>query len=343
MPAVRRATIGDVASSCGLSKTTVSKVMNVPPEELDVPAATRQRVLEAAERLGYRPSWRARAFASRRTHTIGLIHRDPIPMFRGDFWYDIVFGLTAGFDHAGYDAQLVSASAQRTRWRDMLMDERLDGCVVMHELTAHVAEALVQARLPVVLLNAEGTGAWTRVVPDDHDGARQLARHLVTLGHRRIAFVHNSAVLAHFSFGQRLAGIRQAMDEAGVGRPILEVKGEPDEAVQQIVAMPADERPTALVAYHDLVALPLLHACWRAGLRVPQDVSIGTFNDVPATRLSIPPLTTVSVPAADMAGRAVELLLSRLRDPRRAPRPAAERVVLPERLVVRESTAAPAG
>jgi len=357
---VRRATIGDVARSCGLSKTTVSKVMNLPPEELDVPPVTRQRVVDAARALGYRPNWRARAFASRRTHTVGLIHRESVPL-GGELLHEIIITLGHALHAAGYELQFVGASQEDQRWRELLLDERLDACIVVHELKPHVRDVLLEAALPAVLLNVVEDGPWPHVVADDVDGGMQVTRHLLSLGHRRIAFFDYNRPTRHMSARSRFTGMNRALAEAGLppaAAPL--VVDDPVAWAGQLVAQPRNERPTALVTYDVNVALPLLHGCWRHGLRVPADLSVATFNDVPATRISIPPLTAVAVPAREMAVEAVRLLMAQLAPSTDAAADAADadaaadeseagtavvppHVVLPEHLTVRESTGAPPG
>lgn len=334
----KRVTITDVANSCGLSKTTVSKVMNVPAEKLDVPESTRQRVLEACNRLGYRPSWRARAFASRRTQTIGLIHRNAMPFFGNEIWLVMLEQLITRFHERGYDLQFVPAPAGSDRWKRMLLDERLDGCVVTHDFGApDLQQVLAEADLPTVLLNGEHAGI-PNILPDDLDGSVQATRYLLSLGHRAMAFAESHGPARHISFRNRREGFRRAMTEAGHGATATLISAPADEIVAQIRAM--RPRPTAVLTYDDFVALRLLHVCWEQGIKVPDDLSVATFNDVAMTRFSIPALTAVRLPVVDMAKAAVDLLMEQIESgvpALRATKPPAG-VVLPETLVVRAST-----
>lgn len=332
------ATILDVARACQLSKTTVSKVMNLPEERLDVSAATRRRVLAAAQRLGYRPNWLARAFAHGRTHTIGLLHIGAVPLVASGLWRDLLQDLTARLQASHFDVQMVPSDLDAERLRQHLLDARLEGCVVLHELTDTLLALLKQSGLPAVALNADGRGYCPAVLPDDGGGARALTEHLLALGHRRIVFVegtHNRA--RHFSYRCRYEGIAQALAAAGVGRAPLWISDEPAAITDRVLALVP--RPTAVIAYDDHLALPLLHGFWRRGLDVPRDISVATFNNSDITRYTIPPLTTMDVPAVQVARDAAEILLRQLEGAARGPR---HTVLVPETLVVRESTAAPA-
>ncbi len=336
---MKRPTIMDVALASGVSKTTVSKVMNVPAELLDVPASTRDRVLKASRELGYQPSWRARAFARGKTHAIGLVHVEAVPMFVGELWQGMVAALIDSLHDAGYDAQFVPASGG-DRWKQLLMDQRLDGCVIFHELLPEVAETLQRAKLPAVLLNASDP-RYTSVVPDDRQGARDLTEYLLKLGHQRIAFIDLAKTARHFSFRERRGGFLDTMTAAGLKESAVLISESRDEAMRQLLAVQTDI--TAVITYSDNVALPVMHELWRRGIRVPDDLTVVTFNDVPITRLSNPPLTTVSIPAAEIGRRAAELIVKQIESPEEAdPKSRADRrVVLPETLIVRESSVGP--
>lgn len=338
---IKRPTIGDVARVCGLSKTTVSKVMNVAPEIIDVPESTRQRVLAACKELAYQPSWRARALRQGRTHVLAFIHRDPIPMI-SDAWHRLAGRLNQVSKDRGYQLQLVSAPADADGWRQMLGEQRFDGCFIFQDVGELAEDVLQESALPTVFVNAYGS-KYPSVLPDDRQGGYLLTRHLIDLGHRGIAFVLGDGVDAshrHFSVRHRIEGYRRALEESGLtAEDPIEVHS--FEAAAVIAKLPT--KPTAVVAYNANVAIPFLHGCWEQGIRVPADLSVGTFNDVLATRHSIPPLTTIDVPAAEVAERASALLLQQIESRGASPRDATgrpEMILLPERLVVRESTRA---
>lgn len=334
---MKRATIMDVARACGVSATTVSKVMNVSPELIDVPEGTRKRVLEVSRQLGYQASWRARAFARGKTHVIGLLHRQTNPLLASHLWHRMVGTLASVAQDQSYDVQFVPLSRSSDRWRSMLLDQRLDGCIVAHELWPQVAETIRTANLPAVLLNALQDG-FDSVVPDDAQGARLVTQHLIDLGHRAVALVDEVPGSKHFSLQERQKSFLATMTAAGLGDAAMILSGD---SVSEMLGRirGAKPAPTAVITYGDTTALPLLHACWEQGIRVPQDMSVATFNDVPFTRFSVPPLTTVDIPVEHLARRAMEILLERVRDSAKPAEPICE--MLPEQLIVRRSTTAP--
>ncbi|MEX0775096.1 MAG: LacI family DNA-binding transcriptional regulator [Phycisphaeraceae bacterium] len=333
-----RVTIKDVAAASGVSISTVSKVMNRPLNLLDISEAARKRVLEAAGRLGYRASWRARAFVSGRTHMVALIHPHNLPLISNDLWADAFRTLSDGLSERGYDPQFVSGGdAHIQRCRQMLLDQRFDGVVILNQLRPEVEYALEQAGLPAVLVNAEPREGHACVIPDDRQGGRDLTRHLLSLGHRRVVFnCVSQGVRKHFSYEARLTGINDALAEAGLPAALCVVNPDRQETVTQVLA--AQPRPTAIIEYHSSGVLELLRACWKCGLSVPGQLSIATFNDTPITRNTVPSMTTVGVPSVEMAGVALEILSVGLESGQPL---APQRVVMPETLIVRESTVPP--
>ncbi len=335
-----RPTIADVARHCGLSKGTVSKALNIPAEQCPVREATRERVMQAAKDLGYRPSWLARALAKQKTHTVGLLYARLMPPVVGIYERLIVI-LAASLQHRGYHLVLVSL-ADSDEAGQMVLDQRVDGCVVIEEITPGIEAVLREAEVPVALVNLQTDLPGLKVLVDDHGGGRMVTEHLLGLGHRRVVFLDpTEKELAHFSHGQRVAGYEQAMRDAGLGGQARLVKS-PVAAFAAETARSA-ERATGVIVYSHLEAIALMQALWRHGLRVPQDISVATFNDVPVTELTIPPLTTVAVPTREMGHQAgcrlVEEIEGRHEDEDDGE--ASQTIVLPETLVVRESTAPP--
>src|SRR4030095_11444737 len=131
---MKRPTIQDVAQSCGVSKSTVSVILNDSPASTRVPPETQQRVRDAAVRLGYRPSWRARALASRRTHTIGVLYAPPMPLIVRGNYEGIMAGINETLTRHGYHMMFVPLGEDPATWGDLLMDQRLDGCLVLSRL-----------------------------------------------------------------------------------------------------------------------------------------------------------------------------------------------------------------
>ena len=339
MPIGRTVTIADVAQRSGVSTATVSRVLSgAAPAR----AATRERVLAAAKELEYRPSGIARALKRSETRTIGLLVTD----IGNPFFPEIVRAVEDEAHRRGYGVLLCNAADDPERelaYLDVLLERRVDGLIVASaRTTRRHADRLARVPMPVVLVNSDApAGALPGISVAHRNGARLAAEHLLALGHRRLA--HVTAPRTHAAAARpRLAGVTDALRAAGIDPATLLVVGG-DEHVEG--GMRATElllarrpMPTAIVCYNDLTAVGALRAIRAAGLRVPDDVSVVGFDDVELSAWTDPPLTTVRQPTDALGRWAVEQLTSASPSSERG-----ERVVLEPTLVVRASTAAPAG
>jgi LacI family transcriptional regulator len=326
-------TIKDVAREAGVSIATVSRVFN---DSAVVSEATRQAVRAVAERLNYWPNGAARSLITSRTQAIGVL----LPDLFGEFYSEILRGmdctarlrglhLLVSSSHA--DAQELVAALQSTRGR-------IDGLIVMApDIDASAAIRATAAALPLVLIDAfAGIEGCDSVAIANQAGAYSVVRHLVRLGHRRVATITGPARNADAR--QRLEGYRAALKEAGVDvSRELEIPGnftEPSgfEAVARLLTL--HPRPTAVFAANDYMAIGVMGALSDAGLRVPEDIAVAGFDDIAMACYLNPALTTVHVDAYRLGERAVEKLVERLH-PRRGH--AAQHEVLPTTLVVRSS------
>ncbi|WP_370588845.1 LacI family DNA-binding transcriptional regulator [Pseudonocardia sp. C8] len=328
----RRLRLEDVAAEVGLSTASVSMVLRGVPGPS---AATRERVLDAARRLGYRPDRAASLLASRRTGLIGVVLE-----VRSTFHAELAEELLVVADRRGHDVLL----GARTRVRDerraveTLIDSRCEALVLLgtEAPTARLAE--LGGQVPVVAVGRRLPGAEVDVVRvDDERGTAELVGHLVAAGHRDIVYVDGGrdAIAT-----DRRRGYRAAMRRAGLGdraRVLRGGKGEQDGARAAAELLAGDALPTAVVVFNDHAAVGLLDALVRAGVDVPGDVSVAGYDDSPLSRMAHVDLTTVSQNVAELSAHTLELVAERLDD---AGRPARE-VVIPPRLVVRGSTAAP--
>jgi DNA-binding LacI/PurR family transcriptional regulator len=333
----KRPTIMDVARRCGLSKTTVSVILNDSPASSRVPPDTQQRVRDAAIQLGYSPNWRARALASRRTHMIGILYTPPMPLIVRGNYEGIIAGINEVLHENHYHMLYVPLGEDPSDWRSILLDQRLDGALVLSRLRDPLAQIINQAKLPIALVNADSEMAVPTVIVDDYDGALQITRHLIELGHRRITFLLGQQP-SHYSVTQRQDGYAAAMRDAGLEQHARVNKSSLDEFVASLASDP--QRPTAVVAYTHYMAVKLLQKLWERGLKVPDDLSVATFTNAFPVEDVIPPLTTVGLPTEQMGRTAAEMVLEQIRTDGTAPR---RRVVLKETLIVRKSTAAPNG
>lgn len=326
------ATIKDIAGLAGVSEATVRRILRNDGKETWPSAKERaDRIRKIANDLGYRPNWRARALRSGCTYTIGLLHEYTMP-FASAHWQDIIHRLADGMHDRGYELQYVPAASPRGV--QSLLDRRYDGCLIMHKLLPEVQDALEQASLPAVLINTNPVSGFASVRPDDEQGARLLTEYLLSLGHRRFAFIHPHGGRQHYSYQMRESVVRQTLQAAGLAAENLQVRcGSAEEGFDDYLNLSG--RPTAVVVFNDALASAFLHACWERGVRVPEDVSVGTFNNPSTTAYTIPPLTVVDIPSQDLVDCAIRQLLTMVEQDEPD---MYEPVVLPETLEIRSST-----
>ncbi len=334
---IRRPTIMDVARHCGLSKTTVSVILNKAPASKRVPPDTQRRVFEAAEQLGYRPNWRARALASRSTRNIGVLYAPPMPLLVRGNYEGMMVGINEVLQQHNYHMMLVPLGDSPEDWGRILLDQRMDGVLVLSRLREPLAEIITRARLHATLLNADSDLPLPIVIADDYDGALQLTRHLLELGHQRIEFFLGEHP-PHYSISQRQDGYAAAMRDAGLARYVRMHTCAQDKFILEFTAASGEQRATALVVYAHYIAVPLLRLLWEQQIRVPGDLSIATFNNAFPVDDVIPPLTTMALPTEEMGRTAATMLLEQI-DSKGEAQP--RRVVFKESIVVRKSTAAP--
>src|SRR3954469_14319565 len=330
-----RPTITDVAKKSGVSKTTVSVILNKSPASQRVSAETQKRVRLIAEQLGYRPNWRARALSNQRTHTIGVLYTPPMPIVVRGNYEGIMIGINDVLSERGYHLLFVPLSKNPSEWASVLLDQRMDGCLVLSRVREQLLPLLQKGKLPVTLVNAFPNYDLPAVIADDYEGAKESARHLLSLGHKDIVFFLSQQP-SHYSIEQRQRGYAEVMLEAGLGHHVRVAGGPPEEFVEWIKH--ANPRPTAVMVFTHFLAVKLLQVLWDAGLRVPDDLSVTTFSNAYPVEDTIPPLTAIALPTEEMGRKAAELLMEQIETNSEAP---AKCVVLKEQLVVRRSTAAP--
>jgi LacI family transcriptional regulator len=295
-------TIRDVAAKAGVSVATVSRVFN---RKGPIREDTMRRVMDVAGELQYVPHAGARSLSTRSTRTIGVV----LPDLHGEFFSEVIRGIDLAARAEGYHLLLSGSHADREEMRAVVQAVRglVDGLIVMSpDLEPSALVADLPPGLPVVMLNAR-VGGHPSVTIDNSGGARDVVRHLYALGHRRIAFIggpHQNA-----DAEQRRRGYRAAMKELGL--ETLELEGHFTEesgfdAGRALAA--SDKRPTALFAANDAMAIGALSAFREAGLRIPEDVALVGFDDIPIARFLTPPLTTVKVPIAELGRKGFELL-----------------------------------
>lgn len=326
----RRPTLADVAARAGVSTALVSIVIRGAPGASE---ATRQRVSQVADDLGYRPDTRARLLRSARSRLLGVVFGVQNP-FHGD----LVSELYDAADRVGYDLSLSAVTPDRDERRAVgsLLQDRCEALVLLGPQSPARYLTELAARLPVVVLaRAVRSSAVDVVRTGDAEGLRQAVDHLAALGHRRIVHVDGGRAPGA---AERRRGYRQAMSSYGLDTETRVVPGGPTEDDGAAAARTLlDARPTAVIVFNDRCATGVLDVLRRAGLAVPGDVSVVGYDDSRLARLSHVDLTTVAQDTERMTTLAVTRALERLDG-----QPVSRRdLVVPPRLVVRSTTAPP--
>ncbi len=338
----RSPTLQDVAARAGVSISTVSRFVT---GSVAVEAATAERVREAIAALGYRPNLLARSFRRRVTHTIGLL----VPDTSNPFFAEVARAIEdAGFAE-GYSVILGNSDlspVKQETYIDVLLAKRVDGFILassglIPRVDGHDAvERVLEAGVPCVVVDRDlGEMPVDQVLVDNDRGGYLAGEHLVTLGHRRIACLVGPHDLTP-SAG-RIAGFRRALADGGLdvaAEHLVRGNGRPDGgAAAARTLLEQGLGITAVFAFNDQMATGAIGAFQRAGCRVPEDISVAGFDDIPSAAAIYPSLTTVAQPFGELGTVGVRLLLDRI-EQRDAPW---QRVLLETRLVVRESTGPP--
>ena len=326
------ATIRDVARAAGVSVATVSRALNGADNVLP---ETRQRILDAAKELRFTPSGAARSLITRRTDTIGAL----LPDLHGEYFSEFIRGIDQAARARGLHL-LVSSShgnADEAAAALRAMNGRVDGLLVMSpHADADFLSHNLPNKLPAVMVNTRidlpGHDAF---VVDNFGGALAMTRHLATAGRKRIAFIGGPD--GNHEAEERLrgyrAGLRSGAKECVFDGDFTEASGR---AAGRRIAH-SKPRPDAVFAANDMMAIGCLAALGEAGLRVPDDVALAGFDDIPIARYVTPSLTTIRVPVSALGTAALDALAKAVASP--LPQ-AGHTTVLPVELVVRNSCGA---
>jgi LacI family transcriptional regulator len=333
-------TIDDVAELAGVSIKTVSRVLN---EEPHVRAATRERVLEAAKQLDYTPNVSARALAGSRSYLIGLYYDNPSPGYVGQVEQGAMTACRRAGHHLIVEEIQEAGTPLRERIAAFQSRIRPEGVILTPPLCdlPEVLEALDAAKARYVRI----APSWDLerspyVYIDDRKAAQEMTLYLQGLGHRDIAFIQGPP--DHFAAARRCEGFLDAMASAGL--PVRPERVQPgqfsfrsgSEAGERLLSSP--DRPTAIFAGNDDMALGVMAVANRLHIEIPGDLSLVGFDDSPSAQVVWPQLTTVRQPAAEMAAVAAEMLIGRT-----APARGSRGRLLDFKLVLRQSSGPPGG
>lgn len=336
----KRMTVHDVAARAGVSKSAVSLVLRESPL---VKPETRARIERAIVDLGYVRDRAAGALRSRRSQVLGLV----VPNIANPFHADLALGVEAGVERAGYATMLANTEDDEQRERRVLRamhERRVDGVILCptERDDGETIAALRRWRLPTVLALRPGPAATLDFVgPDNVGGARMAVEHLIALGHRRIGIIAGPRAIS--AGVDRLEGYRRALQAHGLPiDPRAIVHAAIDIAAGRVAAAtllsrPGADRPTAIFAFNDLLAVGVLLAARDLRLHIPDDVALVGFDDIAVAEALAVPLTTVALSGRAIGLAAADALLARLRGEEDAP---PRQLVIPATLVVRESCGA---
>jgi len=322
--------MADVARLAGVSHQTVSRVLNNHP---NVRPLTRERVLAAIRELAYRPNAAARTLVTRRTHTLGVISFDTMLYGPASMLY--------GFERAAHDSYFVSIASLPALDRGSMLDavdrflgQGVEGIVVIAtQDTAVAALAHVPAEVPLV---AVGCGTKASVAIDNAAGAAAATRYLLSLGHRTVH--HIAGTTAHLDAQERVDGWRRVLAESGAPEPgVLAGDWSASSGYELGRQLAADPEVTAVFCGNDTMALGVMRALAERGLRVPRDVSIVGFDDVPDAGFYTPPLSTVRQDFGEVGRQALNTLIDRMSGAIEA----GLRVRIAPELIIRASAAGP--
>jgi DNA-binding LacI/PurR family transcriptional regulator len=338
-----RVTISQIAKEAGVSKTAVSFAFNDPSQ---LAPTTVEHIHEIAERLGYSPDPIARSMTTRRTNALGLLlPQDIATALANPFFTQFIRGIGKVCHRAGLTLMLVPPL-----WGSMMKaipHATVDGFVVVGlEVDRGEIQLMRRRDMPFIMVDSDAPDEVPSVNVDDRSGAREIMRHVLAQGHRRIAIVcmwsgkDGRTEEYTGTLAARLAGYRAALSEHGleIGSNGIQLVEAPvnweggQAAFEQLWS--SNSRPTAIVAMSDIIAIGIMDAAKARELSLPHDLSIAGFDDVPDARLLRPSLTTVRQPVMEKGELAADLLVAALEH-----KEAGGHRLLPTELVVRESVA----
>lgn len=332
-------TIKDVAAAANVATSTVSRVISDHPR---ISIETKRRVRQAMEELGYHPNFQAKSLAKSSTQTIGVVMPDSTDrVFQNPFFPEVIRGISSYAHTKDYALFLSTGSTAQEIFEGvvkMVQGKRVDGFIILYSrLNDPILNYLRKENFPFVVVGKpyKNVDEINHVDNDNIKAGKELTDYFIQRGHDRIAFVGGSPDLVVTI--DRLEGYRQALQNAGL--PVLEdyiicekdfIEGG-EEAALELLDLKA--RPAALLVSDDLLALGVIKALKKKQLRIPEDCSIISFNNVLIAELSQPALSSVDIQVYQLGYQAGKCLIERMKEPNEP----TKRIILPYHLVERES------
>jgi len=330
-------TIQTIADKAGVSKATVSYVLNDRAGEQRIPEKTRARILNAAKKLNYRKNVYAKCLASGKTMTLGLV----VPDIGHLFIVEIIKTIQRVASENGYHIIIGDANDSVVREKEYFndfMERRVDGLIIMPSpvwKNSDLVDEMNQINIPFILLGREMGAEYNSIVSDRVQGAFLATEHLIRRGSRKIAHVISNPLFLPTQ--EKLKGYRKALEKYDIEfdeNMIIETESSCEgglEAGHKLLKI--RPRPTAVFASNDEVAMGVLKSLDKSGIRVPEDISVVGYDNLNISIFANVSLTTVDQSQREMGQKAVELLLERIKDRKLKP----EQIVLMPKLIVRES------
>ncbi|MEP7290982.1 MAG: LacI family DNA-binding transcriptional regulator [Chloroflexota bacterium] len=338
----KKPSITDVAKLAGVSRTTVSYVLN-NVTGIHISEQTRQRVLDSARELDYHPNAVARSLARKKTLTLGLVLCANLDRLNSDaFLPGVIYGIGSITAPAGFRllVEVVDDVSRPNAYTSLIREFHSDGIILAGvRPDDHQLDGLNADDFPVVLWGKLPNSSLPFVDVDNVSAARMAVEHLIALGQTRIACITNASPASAHEAADRLYGYQSALEAHGLFYDETLVRfgdyreRSGFEAMSSLLALP--ERPSAVFVASDVVALGALSAARNAGLSVPHDLAVVGFDDIQLSQYVVPPLTTVRVPAHEIGATSAQMLLNIIQN---GHRPAS--VFLATELIVRESCGA---
>ena len=331
-------TIGEIAKMAGVSKTTISRVLNNKP---DVDGATRKRILDLIEEYDFQPNAFAKAISTQKSNHVGLlIPHNAEYVFSNPFYTEVMHGVSTEVDRQGYF--LVMCFAHEANYLDIYKQKRVDGFVLLSPGSFHknIINSLNAEKVPFIStakISEDEPMAYVDV--DNYYGATLAMEHLVALGHKRIAYIGKPSLR---SSQDRLRGYQAVIEKYGLPQhedwmlitDTSSVQGGHDYTLK---LLQSQEVPTAIFLANDTMAIGALRAVKDAGLRIPEDIGVVGIDDMPFSATSDPPLTTIRQPIQRLGAVAAQTLIDMIDYPSATH----HHIILPTELVIRASSGSP--
>ncbi len=330
----------DVAKRAGVSRTTVSFVLNNSPGKR-ISEKTRQRVLEAARELGYKPNEHARDLANTRHYSIGVFICHSLSFFSDAYIPKVIEGISQTLNKYRFRLILQPLKIDQSNYLDIAKADNLDGVIFIniHDNDTGFG-SLIESGFPFVIIGTIDDKRTVQVDIDNKNSAKEAVSYLIKLGHKRIGMISHASTI-YYAARERIRGYREAMEEGGlkVDETLIKIGDFSEEsgykAMKELLETgDTANRITAVFAGNDVIAYGAIKAIKDSGLRIPDDMSIVGFDDDYLSRYLNPPLTTIALPASGLGSEAARLLIQMIS---KGEEVNPKRVILPSYFSIRET------